>query len=89
MMKKKMSNLSFQKFKREITERKYGGPPKGVEYNKLSPTLKGAVNDVYSMINKSSDPIISKIEGIIKTAAKKHNVKVSAIEDYFDDELIK
>ena len=41
------------------------------------------------MINKSSDPIISKIEGIIKTAAKKHNVKVSAIEDYFDDELIK
>jgi|TARA_B100000767_G_scaffold268435_1_gene288663 hypothetical protein len=84
-----MNNLSFQKFKKELTERRYGGPVKGVEYRKLSPTLKVAVNDVYSMIDKASDPIVGKIEGIIKMAAKKHNVKVSAIEDYFDNELIK
>ena len=84
-----MNSLSFQKFKKELTERRYGGPVKGVEYRKPSPTLKVAVNDVYNMINKASDPIVGKIEGIIKTAAKKHNVKVSAIEDYFDNELIK
>jgi|TARA_B110000438_G_C15648236_1_gene578399 hypothetical protein len=83
-----MSNLSFQKFKQQITERK-SIVPKGVEYKKLSPKLKVAIDNVYDMIDKTSDPVITKIEGIIKTAAKKHNVKVSAIEDYFDDELIK
>ena len=46
-----MNSLSFQKFKKELTERRYGGPVKGVEYRKLSPTLKVAVNDVYSMID--------------------------------------
>jgi hypothetical protein len=89
MMKKKMSNLSFQKFKREISERIYGGPKRGVEYKKLSPKLKAAVDAVYSMIDKAPDPIVSKIEGIITTVARNHNVKVSSIEDYFDNELIK
>ena len=84
-----MNNLTFQKFKNQISERRYGGPEKGKAYRTLSPKMKAAVNDVYSMINKASDPIVGKIEGIIKTAAKKHNVKVSTIEDYFDDELIK
>ena len=84
-----MSNLQFQKFKGKLHERRYIGPEGTREYRKLSPTLKVAVNDVYSMIDKASDPIVGKIEGIIKTAAKKHNVKVSAIEDYFDNELIK
>ena len=84
-----MNNLSFQKFKVQLSERRYGGPEKGKEYNSLSPKMKAAIDDVYSMIDKASDPIVGKIEGIIKMAAKKHNVKVSAIEDYFDNELIK
>ena len=41
------------------------------------------------MIDKAPDPIVSKIEGIITTVARNHNVKVSSIEDYFDNELIK
>jgi len=84
-----MNNLSFQKFKQELTERRYGGPKKGEVYKSLSPKLKVAINDVYTVINKTPDPIVSKIEGIIKMVAKKHNIKVSDIEDYFDDELIK
>ena len=84
-----MNNLSFQKFKKELTERRYGGPVKGVEYKKLSPTLKVAVNDVYNMINKASDPIVGKIEGIIRATSKKHGVSIYDIEDYFDNELIK
>ena len=83
-----MNSLSFQKFKTQLSERRYGGPEKGKEYKNLSPKMKAAVNDVYSMIDKASDPIVGKIEGIIKTAAKKHNVKVSAIEDYFDNEIL-
>ena len=51
--------------------------------------MKVAVNDVYSMIDKASDPIVDKIEGIIKTAAKKHGINVSSIERYIDNEIIK
>jgi hypothetical protein len=46
-------------------------------------------NDVYSRINKAPDPIVSKIEGIIRVVAKKHGVSTYDIEDYFDNELIK
>ena len=83
-----MSNLSFKKFRKELNEQRTNQPELGDEYKKLSPLMKGAVNDVYSMIDKASDPIVDKIEGIIKMAAKKHIVKVSTIEDYFDNELI-
>ena len=83
-----MNNLSFQKFKGQLSERRYGGPEKGKEYKNLSPKMKAAVDDVYSMIDKTSDPLIGKVEGIISQVAKKHNVKVSAIEDYFDNEIL-
>ena len=84
-----MSDLSFKKFTRQLNERRYIGPQGTVEYNKLSPKMRDAINDVYSMINKVSDPIVSKIEGIIRTVSKKHGVSVYDIEDYFDNELIK
>ena len=84
-----MSDLSFKKFTRTLNERRYIGPQGTVEYKKLSPKMRAAINDIYSMINKASDPIVSKIEGIIKVAAKKHGVKVDDIENYFDNELIK
>ena len=84
-----MNNLTFQKFKNQISERRYGGPEKGKAYRTLSPKMKAAVNDVYSMIDKASDPVIGKIEGIIKKIKKKHNIKVSNIEKYIDTEIIK
>ena len=88
-MRNQMNNLTFQKFKTEINERRYIGPEGTKEFNKLSPKLKSAVRDVYTMINKTPDPIIGKIEGIIKQVARKQGVKVSDIEDYFDNETIK
>ena len=84
-----MNSLSFQKFKGQLSERRYGGPEKGKAYKTLSPKMKAAVNDVYSMIDKASDPVIGKIEGIINQVAKRQGVKVSDIEDYFDNETIK
>ena len=62
---------------------------KSKEYKKLSPRMKAAVDDVYNMIDKASDPIIGKIEGIISKAAKKHGINVSSIERYIDTEIIK
>ena len=84
-----MSNLQFQKFKTKLHERRYIGPEGTKEYKKLSPKMRVAVRDVYSMIDKAPDPIISKIDSIINTVAKKHSVKVDDIENYFDNELIK
>ena len=84
-----MSDLSFKKFTRKLNERRYIGPQGTVEYKKLSPKMRDAINDVYSMINKASDPIVSKIEGIIRAVSRKHGVSTYDIEDYFDNELIK
>ena len=84
-----MSDLSFKKFTRQLNERRYIGPQGTVEYKKLSPKMRDAINDVYSMINKVSDPIVSKIEGIIRAVSRKHGVSTYDIDDYFDNELIK
>ena len=84
-----MSDLSFKKFTRQLNERRYIGPQGTVEFKKLSPKMRAAINDVYSMINKVSDPIVSKIEGIIRAVSKRHGVSTYDIEDYFDNELIK
>ena len=53
MTRNQMNSLSFQKFKGQLSERRYGGPEKGKEYKKLSPKMKAAVDDVYSMVNKA------------------------------------
>jgi|TARA_B100000497_G_scaffold101936_1_gene116133 hypothetical protein len=84
-----MSDLSFKKFTSKLNERRYIGPQGTAEYNKLSPKMRNAINDIYSMINKASDPIVSKIEGIIRAVSRKHGVSTYDIEDYFDNELIK
>lgn len=82
-------NLSFHKLSREVNERRYSGPEGTIEYKKLSLKMRNAIRDVYAMINKAPDPIVGKIDGIIKQVSKKHNVSVDSIEDYFDNESIK
>ena len=82
-------NLSYHKLSREIIERRYSGPEGTIEYKKLSPKMRIAIRDVYNMINKAPDPIVGKLDGIIKQAARKHNVSVDDIESYFDNEAIK
>ena len=82
-------NLSFHKLSKEVNERRYSGPEGTIEYKKLSLKMRNAIRDVYSMINKTPDPIVGKIDGIIKQVSKKHNVSVDSIEDYFDNESIK
>ena len=84
-----MNSLPFKKFKKQLDERRYSGLEGTEEFKNLSPKLRKALNDVYSMINNTKGSIVSKIEGIISKVAKKHSVKVNDIEDYFDNELIK
>ena len=84
-----MLDLSFKKFTRELNERRSAGPKSSAEFQKLAPKMRAAIIDIYSMINKAPDPIVSKIEGIIRATSKKHGVSIYDIEDYFDNELIK
>ena len=84
-----MNNLPFKKFRKQLDERRYSGPEGTEEFKKLSPKLRKAINDIYSTINNTSGSIVSKIERIISKVAKKHGVKETDIEDYFDNELIK
>ena len=83
-----MQNLSFQKFKKQLVEKKDASPKETAEIKKLSPAEKMAVKDIYTMLNKTKGNIISKIDGIIKQVAKKRNIKVSRIEDYIDNEIL-
>jgi len=83
-----MNQLSFQKFKKTLTELKEDSPKDTVEFNKLSPAEKQAVKDVFTLLGNTKGEIISKVDSIVKQVAKKRNVKVSAIEDYFDNEIL-
>ena len=83
-----MNQLSFQKFKKTLTELKEDSPKDTVEFNKLSPAEKQAVKDVFTLLGNTKGEIITKVDSIIKQVAKKRNVKVSAIEDYFDNEIL-
>ena len=83
-----MNQLSFQKFKKTLTELKEDSPKDTVEYKKLSPEEKQAVKDVFTLLGNTKGEIISKVDSIVKQVAKKRNVKVSSIEDYFDNEIL-
>ena len=84
-----MNSLPFKKFRKQLDERRYSGPEGTEEFKNLSPKLRKAINDVYNAINSTKGSIVSKIEGIVSKVAKKHGVKETDIEDYFDNELIK
>ena len=83
-----LNQLSFQKFKKKLSEQKDDSPKETSEFKKLSPAEKQAVKDIFTMLDNTKGEIISKIDSIIKQVAKKRNVKVSAIEDYFDNEIL-
>ena len=83
-----MNQLSFQKFKKTLTELKEDSLKETAEFKKLSPAEKQAVKDVFTLLGNTKGEIISKVDGIIKQVAKKRNVKISSIEDYFDNEIL-
>ena len=83
-----MLDLSFKKFTKQLNERRSAGPKNSSEFKKLSPAEKQAVKDVFTLLGNTKGEIITKVDGIIKQVAKKRNVKVSAIEDYFDNEIL-
>ena len=68
---------------------KEDSPKETAEFKKLSPAEKQAVKDVFTLLGNTKGEIITKVDSIIKQVSKKRNVKVSSIEDYFDNEILK
>ena len=67
---------------------KEDSPKETAEFKKLSPAEKQAVKDVFTLLGNTKGEIITKVDSIVKQVAKKRNVKVSSIEDYFDNEIL-
>ena len=67
---------------------KEDSPKETAEFKKLSPAERQAVKDVFTLLGNTKGEIISKVDSIIKQVAKKRNVKVSSIEDFFDNEIL-
>lgn len=57
------------------------------QYNKLSPVMKKAVDMVFKAADKSAD-VIKDFERNVNIAARKHNVKVDDLMNYFDKETL-
>ena len=57
-------------------------------YNSLSPIMKDAVKDVFSLYENAKGTIVERFESAIKEVAALHNLEVKQIEDYFDKEVI-
>ena len=57
------------------------------QYNKLSPVMKKAVDMVFKAADKSDD-VIKDFERNVNMAARKHNVKVDDLMNYFDKETL-
>ena len=48
-----LNQLSFQKFKRTLTELKEDSPKETAEFKKLSPAERQAVKDVFTLLNNT------------------------------------
>ena len=77
---------TLSKFKKEnITEA--NDYKRTRQYNKLSPVMKKAVDMVFKAADKSAD-VIKDFERNVNMAARKHNVKVDDLMNYFDKETL-
>ena len=57
------------------------------QYNKLTPKMKRAVDMVFTAADKDADAV-ANFDKNVRTAAKKHNVNVNDLMNYFDKETL-
>jgi ketosteroid isomerase-like protein len=57
------------------------------QYNKLTPKMKRAVDMVFTAADKDADAV-ANFEKNVRTAAKKYNVNVNDLMNYFDKETL-
>jgi len=57
------------------------------QYNKLTPKMKRAVDMVFTAADKDADAV-ANFDKNVRTAAKKYNVSVNDLMNYFDKETL-
>ena len=59
---------------------------KSLTYKKLAPKVKKAIDDVFGMMSKTPQKVLTTFPKIMKDVAKKHRVQPKDIETYFAKE---
>ena len=59
---------------------------RSLKYRKLAPKVKKAVDDVFGMMAKTPQKVLSMFPRVIQDIAKKHKIQTKDIETYFEKE---
>ena len=59
---------------------------RSLNYRKLAPKVKKAVDDVFAMMAKTPQKVLTTFPKIMKDVAKKYRVQPKDIETYFEKE---
>ena len=59
---------------------------RSLTYKKLAPRVKKAVDDVFGMMAKTPQKVLTTFPKIIKDISKKHRIQPKDIETYFSKE---
>ena len=78
-MKKKFQQLNLP----EKDEHK-----KSKEYNKLSPAMRKAVDNIFSIMDAKPSDFLNSFEKTIKDAARKFKVRENELMKYFEREML-
>ena len=61
---------------------------KSKEYKKLSPKMKEAVDNIFSIMDSKPSDFLNTFEKTIKDSAKKYRVKEKDLLSYFEREML-
>ena len=78
-MKKKFQQLNLS----EKDEHK-----KSKEYKKLSPAMRKAVDNIFSIMDAKPSDFLNSFEKTIKDAARKYKVRENELMKYFEREML-
>jgi len=57
-------------------------------FEELSPKMKEAITDVFTLIEKETGSIIDRFENAVSKVAEFHNINVEKFNEYFEKETI-
>jgi len=57
-------------------------------FEELSPKMKEAIADVFTLIEKETGSIIDRFENAVSKVAEFHNINVEKFNEYFEKETI-
>ena len=60
---------------------------RSLTYKKLAPKVKKAVDDVFVMMAKTPQKVLTTFPKVMKDVAKKHRIQPKDIETYFAKEI--